>query len=128
MIRERKHYPDIAPTGRTHVRALRYGDLMFMSGCTALGTDARGKSLVEQARRTLEKIKKIVEREGCTMSDIVKLTTYVTNVQEYRDHENEIDDVWAELFEGDYPANTLIGVASLAQEGLDLEVEVILGF
>ena len=62
------------------------------------------------------------------MSDIVKLTTYVTNVQEYRDHEDEIDDVWAELFEGDYPANTLIGVASLAQEGLDLEIEVILGF
>ena len=128
MEKQRKHYPDIAPTGRTHVRAVRYGDLMFMSGCTALGTPAQGKTLVEQARATLGKIRRIVEREGCAMSDIVKLTTYVTDIQEYRDHEAEIDDAWAEAFGGFYPANTLIGVASLAQPGLDLEVEVVLGF
>lgn len=128
MEKQRKHYPDIAPTGRTHVRAVRFGDLMFMSGCTALGTPAQGKTLVEQARATLGKIKRIVEREECTMSDIVKLTTYVTDIQAYRDHEDEIDAVWMEMFEGDFPANTLFGVASLAQPGLDIEVEVVLGF
>ena len=128
MEKIRKHYPDIAPTGPTHVRGLRHGDLMFMAGCTARGTDAQGGTLAEQARAALDKIKRIVEREGCTMGDIVKLTTYVTRIEEYREREDEIDSVWAEMFEGQYPANSLIGVASLAHPGLDMEIEAILGF
>ena len=128
MEKERREYPDIAPTGPTHVRAVKFGDLMFTSGCTALGTPARGSSLVEQARATLGKIKRIVEREGRTMGDIVKLTTYVTSIAEYREHEAEVDAVWAEAFAGEYPANTLLEVSSLAQEGLDVEIEMVLGF
>ena len=59
MDKLRKEYPDIAPTGPTHVRAVRYGDLMFMSGVTALGTSAYGKSIVDQASAALSKIKNI---------------------------------------------------------------------
>ena len=128
MEKQRKHYPDIAPTGPTHVRAVRYGDLLFTSGCTALNTPAQGGTLVEQSRATLDKIKRIVEREGRTMADIVKLTTYVTRMQEYRGTEDAINEVWAEFFEGEYPANTLVGAAELAHPGLDIEVEVVLGF
>jgi len=128
MEKERKHYPDIAPTGQTHVRALKFGDLMFLSGTTALGTPAQGASLVEQARAALGKIKRIVEREGRTMSDIVKLTTYVTDIREYRDREGEVDAVWAEAFDGDYSPNTLVEVSSLAHDDLCIEVEVIVGF
>ena len=128
MEKQRRHYPDIAPTGPTHVRAVRCGDLLFTSGCTALNTPAQGGTLVEQSRATLDKIKRIVESEGRAMSDIVKLTTYVTRMQEYRDTEDAINAVWAEFFEGDYPANTLVGAAELAHPGLDIEVEVILAF
>jgi 2-iminobutanoate/2-iminopropanoate deaminase len=128
MEKERKHYPDIAPTGPTHVRAVKFGNLMFTSGCTALGTPAQGGTLVEQSRATLGKIKRIVEREGCTMADIIKLTTYVISIAEYREHEGEVDAVWAQVFAGEYPANTLLEVSALAQEGLDIEIEVVLGF
>ena len=128
MEKERKHYPDIAPTGPTHVRALKFGDLMFISGTTALGTPAQGAPLVEQARAALGKIQRIVEREGRTMSDIVKLTTYVTDIQEYRDNEKEIDAVWTEVFNGDYSPNTLVEVSSLAHDDLFIEVEAVVGF
>ena len=101
MDKQRRHYPDIAPTGPTHVRAVRCGDFLFTSGCTALNTPAQGGTLVEQSRATLDKIKRIVEREGRTMADVVKLTTYVTRMQEYRDTEDAINAVWAEVFEGD---------------------------
>lgn len=128
MDKIRKEYPNIAPTGRTHVRAVRYGDIMYMSGVTALGTSAYGASLVEQARAALGKIKRILELEGATMDDIIKLTTYVTDVADYRKFEDEIDQVWAEAFSGKYSANSLIGVAALAHDGLNIEVEAIIGF
>lgn len=128
MDKERRHYPDIAPTGPTHVRAVRFGDLMFISGCTALGTEQQGGSMVEQARSALSKIRAIVTREGCSMSDIVKLTTYVTDINEYRNNEKDIDMVWAELFEGSYSANTLLEVKGLAHDDLSIEVEALLGF
>ena len=128
MDKLRKEYPDIAPTGPTHVRAVRYGDLMFMSGVTALGTSAYGKSIVDQAVAALRKIKDILEKENASMDDIVKLTTYVTNVGDYREFEEQINNVWAEAFNGEYPANSLIGVAALAHEGLSIEIEAVVGF
>ena len=127
MEKQRRHYPDIAPTGPTHVRALRYGNLQFFAGTTAKGTPSEGGSLVEQSRAALTKIKAMVERDGYAMGDIVKLTTFVTRIEEYRESEPQIDAVFADFFKGEYPANTLIGVASLAHEGLDIEIEAILG-
>ena len=127
MEKDRRHYPDIAPTGPAHVRAVRYGNFQFFSGTTAKGTPAEGGSLLEQTRATLTKISNMVESDGLAMSDIVKLTMFVTKMQEYRDNEPEIDAVFTEFFEGQYPANSLIGVANLAHEGLDIEIEAVLG-
>ena len=128
MEKDRRHYPDIAPTGAAHVRAVRLGDvLQFFSGTTALGTPAQGGSLVEQSRAVLTKIQRMVERDGLSMSDIVKLTMFVTKIEEYRENEPKIDAVFTEFFKGDYPANTLIGISKLAHEGLDIEIETIVG-
>ena len=128
MDKIRKEYPDIAPTGPTHVRAVRYGDLMFMSGVTALGTSSYGGSIIDQARAALTKIEKILKAENASMDDIIKLTTYVTNVEDYREFEDEINKVWEEKFNGKYSSNSLIGVAALAHDGLCIEIEAIVGF
>ena len=42
--------------------------------------------------------------------------------------EEQINNVWAEAFNGEYPANSLIGVAALAHEGLSIEIEAVVGF
>ena len=44
MAIERKDYPDIAPAGPTFSRAVKAGNLLFVSGCTARGTEAQGKA------------------------------------------------------------------------------------
>ena len=44
---ERKEY-EIAPAGPTYSRGVKAGNLLFISGCTARGTDAQGKGLMEQ--------------------------------------------------------------------------------
>ena len=50
MEKIRKNYPDIAPAGSTFSRGVRVGNLLFIAGCTARGTDAQGGSMSEQLR------------------------------------------------------------------------------
>jgi 2-iminobutanoate/2-iminopropanoate deaminase len=73
MEKIRRNYPDIAPAGPTYSRAVRSGNLLFISGCTARGTAAQGKPLMEQLRVTLDRISRIVAAEDGTARDIVKL-------------------------------------------------------
>ena len=39
MEKIRRDYPDIAPSGPTYSRGVRTGNLLFIAGCTARGTD-----------------------------------------------------------------------------------------
>ena len=64
MEKTRNNYPDIAPAGSTFSRGVRVGNLLFIAGCTARGTDAQGQSMSDQLRVTLDRIKRIVEAEG----------------------------------------------------------------
>ena len=125
MEKIRNNYPDIAPSGPTFSRGVRVGNLLFIAGCTARGTDAQGQSMSEQLRVTLDRIKRIVEEEGGAASDIVKITTYVTSVPAWRDIREDQEAQFAECFDGQYPANTLVEITALAEDGLDLEIEAI---
>ena len=120
----RRHYPDILPTGPSaYSRGVRSGDFLFIAGCTARGTEAQGGPLIDQLRVTLDRLTRIVVAEGGNPSDIVKTTTYVTNMSDWQDHISEEQALFKEFFQGEYPANTLIGVATLAVTGLDVEIE-----
>ena len=79
----------------------------------------------DQLRVTLDRIKRIVEEEGGAASDIVKITTYVTSIPAWRDIREDQEAQFAECFQGDYPANTLVEITALAEDGLDLEIEAI---
>ncbi len=123
MAAIRHSYPDIAPAGPTMSRAVQSGNLLFISGCTARGTDAQGKSLVEQLRATLDRIMRIVATEGGSPANVLRTVTYVTNVADYRDHRPEIQALFEEFFKGDYPTNTLVEITALVEPGLDIEIE-----
>ena len=125
MEKIRKNYPDIAPAGPTYSRGVRAGNLLFISGCTARGTEAQGKSAMEQLRVTLDRIARIMKDEGGATSDIVKITTFVTSISDWRSHQEEQEALFAEYFQGDYPANTLVEITALAEDGLDVEIEAI---
>ena len=125
MEKIRRNYPDIAPSGPTFSRAVRTGNLLFVAGCTARGTDAQGKGLMEQLRVTLDRIIRIVAAEGGNPGDIVKITTFVTSVPDWRAHNEESQALFEEFFKGEYPANTLVEIGALAEPGLDVEIEAI---
>ncbi len=125
MEKIRHNHPDIAPSGTSYSRTVRAGNLLFIAGCTARGTQAQGKDLMTQLRVTLERIVRIVAAEGGAPGDIVKITTYVTSIEEWRENAAAHDYLFAEFFQGAYPASTLVEIGALAEPGLDVEIEAI---
>ena len=123
MEKIRRNYPDIAPADPTYNRAIRSGHWLFISGCTARGTPSQGKSLMEQLCVTLDRIMRIVAAEGGKPGDIVKITTYVTSIADWRAHGDEQQNLFTEYFKGEFPANTLVEIRALAEPGLEVEIE-----
>lgn len=125
MEKIRRDYPEIAPAGPTYTRGVRSGNLLFISGCTARGTASQGKPLMDQLRVTLDRITRIVAAEGGAPRDIVKITTFVTSIADWRAHAKEQQALFAQYFKEEYPANTLVEINALAEPGLDVEIEAI---
>ena len=125
MEKIRKNYPGIAPSGPTFSRSVRAGSTLYIAGCTARGTEAQGGPIMEQLRVTLDRIVRIVAEEGGSPSDIVKITTFVTSIPQWRADRERQESLFAEFFQGEYPANTLVEITALAEDGLDVEIEAI---
>ena len=75
-----------------------------------------------QCRFAWEKIGKLLKEHGASVSDIVKATTYVTDIR-YRD---EMRRCRTEVFAGKpLPPHTLLNVVQLARPGMMFEVDVV---
>ena len=125
MEKTRREYPDIAPAGPTFARAVRVDGTLYISGCTARGTDAQGGPAIEQFKVVWDRLIRIVEAEGGKPADIVKITTFVTDMREWFPASAEQQAVMYSYFEGQNPANSLVEITALAQPGLDVEIEAI---
>jgi 2-iminobutanoate/2-iminopropanoate deaminase len=75
-----------------------------------------------QCKFAWEKIGKLLKEHGATVSDIVKATSYVTDIR-YRD---EMRKCRTGVFEGKpLPPHTLLNVVALARPGMMFEVDVV---
>ena len=123
MAAIRHTHQDICPAGSTMSRSVRSGNLLFVSGCTARGSEAQGKPLMDQLRVTLDRLTRVVAAEGGSPSDILKITTFVTSIPDWQANSAEQQNLFQEFFKGEYPANSLIEITGLAEPGLDVEIE-----
>ena len=102
---------------------LRECDFLFISG--KIGTDPTGRldrTMRGQTRQVLENIKAVLEREGGTLDDIVRVRVYVTQLDP--ETLRDIHDVRSRYFrEGKYPASTLVRVDQLARDGALIEID-----
>ncbi len=77
---------------------------------------------LEQCRMAWGKVKKALEANGATVSDIVKATSYLTDVR-YRE---EMRTCRKETFgDGPLPPHTFLNVVQLARPGMMFEVDVV---
>jgi len=102
--------------------AIRSGDLLFVSGQVGSRDDGTPEPEFDgQVRRAFANLKATLAAGGCTLDDIVDVTTFHT------DPENQFKTFMAvkqEMFpQAPYPNWTAIGVNWLA--GFDFEIKVI---
>jgi enamine deaminase RidA (YjgF/YER057c/UK114 family) len=74
-----------------------------------------------QCRYAWSTIKRILEREGGSPRDIVRIVTYVTDARFLRDNNACKKEVFGD---GPYPPHTFLNVSQLAIPGMLVEVEV----
>ena len=113
---ERIDPPELArPSGFSHAVVADAGRLVFLAGQTALDASGRiaGDGVVEQFERALGNLLTALAAAGGRPEDLVSLTVYIVDMDDYRAHAREIGAVWQRLVGRDYPAMAGIGVARL---------------
>jgi 2-iminobutanoate/2-iminopropanoate deaminase len=101
---------------------LMVGNVAYFAGLTARGNDLKtieGADEYEQTRIIFKKFRALVQAAGGKMSDIVKLTIFVTNIA----NRQKIAAARAEFFTGDFPVSSLVEVSNLASPEILVEVE-----
>lgn len=104
------------------------GKTIFLAGVGAedengtAGTILYKGDFAAQCKYAYEKIKKILAKHGATMSDIVKITAYVTDIRARDDY----GKCRREAFEGaELSTHTFVNVSQLAWPGMIVEVDAI---
>lgn len=102
--------------------AIRSGDLLFVSGQVGSRDDGSPEPVFEdQVRRAFVNLRAVLAAGGCTLDDVVDVTTFHT------DPVSQVETVMAvraeEIGGPPYPNWTAVGVNWLA--GFDFEIKVI---
>lgn len=124
--RQEIHVDGLLPALSHYTDAVRFGDLVFVSGLTGLDENAKivGKDdVVGQTRHIFESLKKILDAIGATFADVVKVTVFLLDV----DDRTKINPVRQAFFGAARPASTLIGVKALAHPDMLVEIEAVVG-
>lgn len=118
-------HTDSAPAAiGTYSQAIQSGNFVFMSGQIPL--DPATMEIVNgdfeaRARRVFENLKAVAEASGGSLDQIVKLTIYLTDLNNFA----TVNSVMSEYFAEPFPARAALGVRSLPK-GVDVEAEAIL--
>ncbi len=109
----------------TYSQAVRYGDLVFLSGQIPL--DPASMEMVEgdfesQVRRVFDNLSAVCEASGGSLENILKLNVFLTDMN----HFPQVNAVMGEYFSQPYPARAAVGVAALPK-GAAVEMEAVLG-
>lgn len=99
------------------------GNLVFTAGQLPLTPDGDlldDESMAVQTRQCLENVEAILEAEGLTMQDVLKVTVLLGDIEDFE----EMNAEYAEFFQDDPPARSAFEVANVPK-GAGLEIEAI---
>jgi len=104
-------------------QAIQLGDLVFTSGQLPIdpstGSFPAG-GIKEQTRQSLLNVKAILEEAGLTMSNVIKTTVFLADMNDFA----EMNAVYSEFFSEPYPARSAVAVKTLPKGAL-VEIETI---
>jgi len=92
--------------------AVRVGNLLILSG--QLGTDSTGHvvpgGIGPETRQALENVRRVLERNGSSMDQVVKCTAMLADMQDW----GAMNQVYVTYFPRHFPARSAFGASGLA--------------
>ena len=105
-------------------QAYRVGDLIFVSGQTAIALDGSivgAGDFDAQAAQTFSNLAAVLEAGGSDLSKVVKVTIFLKDMGNF----GKIVGLREQYFTPPYPADTIVEITSLALPELEIEIEAI---
>ena len=100
----------------TYSQAVKVNNTIFLSG--QIGLDPKTMQLVDgienQIHQVFKNISEVIKASGASMSKIVKLNIYLTDLV----HFATVNEIMKQYFSEPYPARAAVGVASLPKDAL----------
>jgi len=105
-------------------RAVRVGDLVFVSGTVAWGPDGKlvgAGDVYAQAKQTLANIEGYLREAGASLKDVVRTRIYLTDIGRWQ----EVARAHREAFGDVRPASSLLEISRLAEPEMLVEIEAV---
>ena len=125
-VREEFKVPGLNPAISHYTDAVRFGNLLLISGLAPLDEDMNligGDDAAAQTRQIFVNMERILEAAGADFGDVLRVTVYLTDIKDL----GIINPVREEYFGDTRPASTAIGINELAVPGMKVEIEAIVG-
>jgi len=101
-------------------QAMKVKGFIFTSGILPLNPSTGKKvegGIEIEIRQTLNNIKAILEAAGSSLNDVVKVTVYLTDMNDFK----VVNEIYGQYFSEPYPARAAVEVSGLAK---DAKVEI----
>src|SRR5947208_15311111 len=99
--------------------AVRAGDFIFISGQVAKDADGNmiSGTIEEETRGTIEAIRRILAQEGATLSDVVRVTTYLEDARDV----GRYNRVFGEQFKDAVLARTTVEARAVINTKIEMD-------
>ena len=114
------------PRGRAFSAGMEtpVGRTVYVSGMVSMDADGNvvGEGDVQrQTQQVLENVRAVLEAAGGTLRDIVKVTVFIRDMDDF----DAIHEVRRRYFEEPYPASSMVEVSALIHPSLLVEIEAV---
>lgn len=104
-------------------QAVVAGGLLFVSGQIPLDPqtgEVVAGGVPAQAKQVLENMKAVVEAAGCGMEKVVKVTIYITDMNQFA----VVNEIYGTYFSAPFPARACVEVSKLPK-GVEVEMDAV---
>lgn len=117
---------DKAPKpGGSYSQGIRAGNLLFTAGQVGINPatgELAGESIEAQTAQVLENVKAVLEAEGASLADVVKVTAFLTDMSLFPGY----DGVYRTYFPEPRPARSSVGAALAGAFLVEIEAVAVL--
>jgi 2-iminobutanoate/2-iminopropanoate deaminase len=111
-----------APTA-TLSPAVRFGDLLFVSGQLGVSRQAPDSTIQGQTTLALTNLKGVLESAGTSMANVLKCTVFLVDIKDF----GGMNQSYGAAFGKEPPARSTVVVAALVSAAAKVEIECVAG-